>query len=275
MSDFVRELEENARARFVRWHPALWSELLQGPAQALGQALVAAGVGEDEAGHLMRSYLQLGAEGIGLGYLYPASSGRLNVFTLAWSTLVPRLLAAVPSARRADTLAQLWNLGENLEAAPPWVQRVFCRVCRDLPSLDDIEARLRHVAASVLEAPGTPLRQSVQAHWVDLSREDARFLPGAMHFLAPTVVCVHDRHRLAAAGRDAATQGVWLTETPLPLGAMGCKEVPPSTCEPTAALVSLEQRDARAGEWFATGANGWRTVATMQTSQWLAVLIPA
>jgi hypothetical protein len=274
MSSFVDELEASAQGRFVRWHPALWRELLSGPAQQLGQALGAAGAGESEAEGLLRTYLQLSAEAIGLGYLYPASAGRQNFFTLAWSELVPRQLAAVSSSERARVLAQLWNLGENLEAAPPWVQRLFCRVGRDLPSLENIDERLRERTAEAMEPPERKVGYTARAHWVDLSREDGRFLPGAMHFLAPTVVCVHDRHRGAAAGREAATQGVWMTHTPMLLGAMGCRETPPVELKSPSLLKDLERRDPRADGWFSSAANEWRAAASLHTSQHVVVLVP-
>jgi len=275
MSGFVDELEANARGRFVRWHPALWREVLSGPAQQLGEALSAAGLSEREAEPLLRTYLQLSAEAIGLGYLYPASAGRQNFFTLAWAQLVPRLLAAAPHSQRAPVLAQLWNLGENLESAPPWVQRLFCRVGQALPSLDDIEARLRERTAEAMEPPERKVGYSAQALWVDLSREDSRFLPGPLHFLAPTVVCVHDRHRGAAAGREAATQGVWLSETPMLLGSMGCRETPEVERAGLYLLKDVERRDPRADEWFCSTANEWRVAATLYTSQQLVVLVPS
>jgi hypothetical protein len=274
MNSFVDDLEASARGRFVRWHPALWRELLDGPAQGLGQALGEAGLDPTEAEALLRTYLQLSAEAIGLGYLYPASAGRRNFFTLAWSELVPRLLASVPPSGRAGVLAQLWNLGENLESAPPWVQRLFCRVGQELPSLEDIEARLRERTAEAMEPPSRKVGYNARVHWVDLSREDVRFLPGALHFLAPTVVCVHDRHRGAVAGREAATQGVWMSDTPMLLGAMGCGETPPLEHEGLGLLADVARRDPRADEWMASAANEWRVAASLHTSQYVVVLVP-
>ncbi|ABF91401.1 hypothetical protein MXAN_0308 [Myxococcus xanthus DK 1622] len=274
MSTFTDELEANARARFVRWDSALWRELTGGAAQRLGQALFEAGTPAAQGEELLRAYLQLGAEAIGLGYLYPTSAGRQNFFTLAWSDLIPRLLAAVPSAERSQVFAQLWNLGENLESAPPWVQRIFWRVGRELTSLQDIEARLRETSSVALEPPDAPLAARAQAHWVDLSKEDSRFLPGPIHFLSPTVVCVHDRHRQAVAGRDAATQGIWLAETPVRLGAMGCREVPEQTHVESPHLDEALREDPRADAWFATLSNDWRVVATLHTSQHVLVFVP-
>ncbi|AKQ69775.1 hypothetical protein A176_006687 [Myxococcus hansupus] len=274
MSTFMDELEANARGRFVRWDAALWRELTGGAAQRLGQALQEAGTSATEGEELLRAYLQLGAEAIGLGYLYPASAGRQNFFTLAWSDLIPRLLAGVPSHERSQVFAQLWNLGENLESAPPWVQRIFWRVGQGLTSLANLESRLRATSEAALEPPTQPLGSRPQSHWVDLSQEDSRFLPGAMHFLSPTVVCVHDRHRQAVAGRDAATQGIWLTATPMALGAMGCREAPGPVLEDGPHLATALREDPRADAWFATLKNDWRAAATLATSRHVLVFTP-
>lgn len=275
MSRFVEELEASARGRFVRWDPALWRELLEGPVPKLGQALAGSGTSPAAGEELLRAYLRLGAEAIGLGYLYPASAGRQNFFTLAWSDLVPRLLADVAEAERAGVLAQLWNLGENLESAPPWVQRIFCRVGARLTSLSDIEARLRETVAPALEPPRQKLGHKTQPFLVHMAAEDSRFLPGALHFLAPTVLCVHDRHRTAVGGREAATQGLWLADTPVLLGAMGCRETPEVAHEQTPSLTWLTWNDPRVDDWHATVVNDWRAAGTLHTSQFVVVLAPA
>ncbi|WP_223639754.1 hypothetical protein [Corallococcus sp. EGB] len=274
MSDFVKDLENEARGRFVRWDRALWSAFLNGPVVRMGRGLAS---GDAAAGEeVLRNYMRLGAEGIGLGYLYPESAGRENFFTLAWRELLPRLLPALRQEEQARALARMWNLSENLESAPPWVQRLFCRLGAKLTSLENLEGHLHGIANAAMEPPTQALGDTSTAKWVDLSQEDARFMPGEMHFLAPAIVCVHDRHRATAAGgRDAATQGVWLVEKPVLLGSMGCTErLEPATGKPSKALTSLAQRDPRAGDWYSTLHNEWRAVATMQTSQWLAVILP-
>ncbi|NBD09789.1 hypothetical protein FOF48_27670 [Corallococcus sp. Z5C101001] len=277
MSTFVEDLEREARGRFVRWDRALWSAFVQGPVARMGQALAASSPDAATGEEVLRAYLRLGAEGIGLGYLYPASAGRQNFFTLAWSDLLPRLLPSLPQPAQAPALARMWNLSENLESAPPWVQRLFCRLGANLSSLENLEDHLHTIANAAMEPPAEPLGDTAITQWVDLSQEDARFMPGEMHFLAPAVVCVHDRHRATAAGgRDAATQGVWLVKKPVLLGAMGCNErLEPSTGKPSKALTALAQRDPRAGDWYSTQHNAWRAVATMHTSQWLAVVLPS
>ncbi|NNC06188.1 hypothetical protein HJC10_25470 [Corallococcus exiguus] len=274
MSEFVDDLEKEARGRFVRWDRALWSAFLNGPVVRLGRALKDGDAASGE--ELLRDYMRLGAEGIGLGYMYPGSAGRENFFTLAWRELLPRLLPDLRQEEQAPALARVWNLSENLESAPPWVQRLFCRLGSNLSSLEDLEGHLHTIANEAMEPPTQALGDTSTAQWVDLSQEDSRFMPGEMHFLAPAVVCVHDRHRATAAGgRDAATQGVWLVKKPMLLGPMGCNErLEPATGKPSKALTSLAQRDPRAGDWYSTQHNEWRAVATMHTSQWLAVILP-
>ncbi|AGC41662.1 hypothetical protein MYSTI_00304 [Myxococcus stipitatus DSM 14675] len=273
---FEDELEAQAQGRYVRWDADLWRELRQGPAQRLAESLSKSGASSTSAAELMRAYLRLGAEAIGLGYLYPATAGRQNFFTLAWSDLVPRLLSGVPESARASTLAQLWNVGENLESAPPWVQRIFHRVSQRLDSLAGIEERLRETATVAMEPPTEKLGDRAQPYLIDLSREDSRFLPGAIHFLAPTVLCVHDRHRHAVAGREAATQGILLVgDPPIPLGAMGCRETPEVTHVKTPHLTAMEEHDPRVDAFFATGANDWRAAGTLDTSRFVLVLAPA
>lgn len=274
MADFVEELEHGARARFVRWDAALWHEMLHGPVPALGGALVSAG--GESARPLLESYLRMTAEAIGLGYLVPASAGRGNFFTLAWTRLIPDLLAKLPAEQWAQTLATCWNLGENLEQAPPWLQRIFCRLFVNLDSLEGLEERVSAVSGTALETPQSPklFQHPPRIEWLHLGAEDPRFLPGRLHFLAPTVLCVHDRHRGAVAGREAVTQGVWLTDPPVLLGPMGCQETPaPPGLNPMFTRF-LEQRDVRGGDWFAFASNDWRAAATLHTSQYVVALLP-
>jgi len=276
VADLVAELEQQARARFVRWDPALWRELIQGPAAELLESLQAAGLPGSHCQALIEGYLRLGCEGIGLGYLVPASSGATSFLTLAWTRLVPKGLAALPAARQAQTLAECWNLGENLESSPLWLKRIFLRLCDDTSSLGSLPALVADVARRALEEPSGRLGAQPRIVWVHLAQEDHRFLPGTLHFVAPTVVCVHDRHRTAAGGRDAATQGAWLTDPPLLLGPMGCGEMPAKeTPESFQRLEDLTRRDPRAEDWFATAANEWRAGVTLDTSQFLVALLPA
>lgn len=276
MTDIVSDLEARARSRFVRWDGTLWRELVEGPARELAASLEAAGLPKEHGRAVLENYLRLGCEGIGLGYLFPASAGAANFFTLAWTRLIPRGLAALPASRQVATLADCWNLGENLESSPLWLRRIFLRSCGEAQSLGSLESLVSDVAQKALEPPERKLEAPLGVSWVHLAEEDRRFLPGALHFVSPTVACVHDRHRTAAGGRDAATMGVWLSEGPLLLGSMGCKEEPKRDRDLSPNLKrELARLDPRATERFACANNAWRAAITLDTSQFVVVLLPA
>lgn len=275
-ADLVRQIEDDAARRFVHWDPALWRSILDGPARDLSLGLIRGGGSQRDAAAILESYLRLASHGIGNGYLFPTAEVHVqSFFTLAFTDLVPRLLPALPTAEQARALALCWNLGENLEGAPRWLRQLFLRTSRELRSLGDLEALVARVGKEAFDPPGERLGPLVRAEWIHLGAEDPRFLPGAVHFVAPAVVCVHDRSRGAAAGRQAATIGVWLTGTPIVLGPMGCEDVP--TDDPKAPLPEwrrLQRDDRRFSDVFASAANDWRAVASLVTSQYVVVLVP-
>lgn len=274
-ADFVAGLEAEARLRFVRWDAALWKEVVAGPARELAESLERARAGPEHGEAVLTSYLRLAREGIGLGYLFPAAAaGGENFFTLAWAKLIPRSLAALPPSAQAETLAVCWNLAENLESSPVWLRRIFLRVCASRDSLADLPSLVADVSRRALEEPGRTLGERSGLRWLYLADEDRRFLPGAVHFVAPTVACVHDRHRTAAGGRDAVTMGAWVTDPPLLLGPMGCKESPSDPGLRIELLEDVSRRDPRAADWFAMAANAWRAAVTLTTSQFLVALLP-
>ena len=271
----IRQLEEDAARRFVRWDPDLWRSILEGPARALSDGLTAAGGAERDALAILESYLRLVSHGIGNGYLFPAAEVHAqSFFTLAFTELVPRLLPSLPAAEQARALALCWNLGENLESAPRWLRQLFLRTSRELRSLGDLEALVARVQEEAFEPPADRLGPLVRAEWIHLGGEDPRFLPGRVHFVAPSVVCVHDRSRVAAAGRNAVTTGVWLSGAPVLLGPMGCDEVPPNAAEALPQWRRVERDDRRFSDVFASAHNDWRAVASLVTSQYVVALVP-
>ena len=257
----VERLEATARGRFVRWDPALWRELVNGPAADLAAGLDGVGAGV-AAAPLVESYLRLLCEAVGLGYLFPASAGRESFFNLAFRTLAPVLLPRLPADERARALAGIWNLAENLESAPVWLARIFYRAAWGWRSLANLEGVVAEVARLALDEPPARLGASPRVVWVALSDEDRRFLPGTAHFVAPTVLCVHDR------SRAGITLGVWLIDEPLSLGPMGC------AAAPAAGTWSRAVRDARFDEPLGGVENPWRAAATLVTSQKVVTLLP-
>lgn len=269
----VDTLARDAERRFVRWDEPLWRAVIDGPATVLSMGLADAGVAPDEADRLLESYLRLACEAIGLGYLVRSSAlGVENFATRAWMDLVPRLL---PAAReRARVLAECWNLGENLEARPPWLQRIFLASIRDLGSLDDLDGIVRRVASVVADPPKNELGDGSRAAWVDLAAADARFLPGEVFLVAPTVACVIDRNRDGSDGGPRVSLGLWLVDPPVILGPMGDTGAAPE------GRARHAWRSLRAGNaWFtapyASCANAWRAVGSLVTSQLVVIEFPA
>jgi hypothetical protein len=271
LADLVVELEAEAQRRFVRWDPHLWRALLAGPARSLAEALRSVRAPEVQAQRVLETYLRLASEGIGLGYLFPSQVGE-NVFTLAFMNLIPRTLAALPPDRQLQTLADCWNLGENLEHAPPWLRRIFLRVLQREEGLRDLEGLVARVATEAVGVPVRRLGSHPRVAWVDLGAEERSFLPGALHFVAPTVLCVHDR---LAGGEDPVSLGVWLAEDPLILGPMGCPEPAGPTSDRVDLMEELATRDARVNDPLNCSANEWRAGVTLETSQFLVALLPS
>jgi hypothetical protein len=273
----IETLAARAKGRFVHWDEALWREVVAGPAAELaaGLASSAAGAAADVE-PVLASYLTLACEAIGLGYLFPRSTGVESFFTVAWRELAPRLLPRLRSSReQVDTLAALWNLGENLEASPVWMRRIFTRLFRAVDGLDDLAGRVAAIERRAEAAPSIRLGEDARATWVHLGAEDRRFLPGAAHFVVPTVVCVHDRQRTGGGGREASTLGVWIAGggPPLILGAMACGQaVAPGDLARVELWDRLARTDPRFDEPFAVAVNDWIGVATLETSQLLVVL---
>jgi hypothetical protein len=271
----IRELEQAARRRFVRWDGKLWNRVLAGPARRLAESLAKAGHPPGTCETVLDGYLQLAVEGIGLGYLVPEESGAQTVATLLWTGLIPNGLAALPAAHQAGTLATCWNLAENLEAQPVWVRRVFLRALAAAPRLDGLDRLVTDVSRRLEAPPEQRLKDRFSCRWVSLRNEDGRFLPGAVHFPAPTVACVHERRTEGQTG-PSPSLGVWLDADPLSLGPLGCREIPAK--DPGLRLDLLEQlvgQDARADDWHSMAANEWRGAVTLTTSQFLVALYPA
>jgi hypothetical protein len=261
LSAAVERLEAAARGRFVRWDPTLWRELVRGPATDLAAGLDAAGAGV-AAVPLVESYLRLVCEAVGLGYLFPASAGRESFFNLAFRTLAPVLLPRLPAYERARALAGMWNLAENLESAPVWLARIFYRAAWGWRTLASLEGVVAEVARLALSEPESRLGAAPRVVWMNLGDEDRRFLPGGAHFVAPTVVCVHDR------ARAGVSLGVWLVDEPLSLGPMGC------AATPAPAAWSRAVSDVRFDEPLGGVENVWRAAATLVTSQQIVALLP-
>lgn len=273
MADFAAELLSQAQARFVRFDTRLWRELLDGPARELARSLHA-NVPPARATRLLEAYLRLGCEAIGSGYLFPESAGA-GFFALAWNRLIPGSLALLPAHRQGQALADCWNLGENLERAPAWLNRIALRLLAGIDRLDQLQGLVARLAEALAE-PDARLDGRLRIVWVHaLADEDRRFLPGTLHFVAPTVVCVHDRHRTGEGGGEAASVGVWLVDEPLVLGSMACEQTPQGSSDRLDLLDHVQRAEPAAADVLNSAANEWRAALTLSTSQFLVALLPA
>lgn len=144
---------------------------------------------------VLRSYLRLVVEAVGIGCvtLDPSRAHR-NLLSLMLVERVPALLASVPAGRRAHCLAAVWNLGEGLLAEPAWMNRYAAALCADLADLTALAAHLEAVLEPVLAArPPSQWTGPSTVRVLDTRPLRDDFLPGAMHLAAPSVVCLHDR----------------------------------------------------------------------------------
>lgn len=267
MADLIADLEALARQRFVRWDAQLWRRVLEGPARSLAASLQEAGADAESAQRTLESYLRLACEAIGLGYLYPPEVGE-GFLNHAFFELLPQGLAALPANRQAQALADCWNLGENLEHAPAWWRRVFVRISAEGASLGALSALVERAEREAFGHPAQRLGGPVRHLFVDLGAEERSFLPGALHFVAPTVICVHDRE-------TKRSQGLWLADPPLALGPMGCRDEVPDGFDRPELIEALARKDPRTAEVRNGAANDWRAAFSLETSQCVVALYPA
>ncbi|MCC6464878.1 MAG: hypothetical protein IT463_06005 [Planctomycetes bacterium] len=264
----LQQLEDEARGRFVAWDANLWRELLAGPATALARALAEAGHTGEPAQAVFTSFLALLRDGIGMGYLVPASAGVQSFMGLAFSSLLPRLLPALEPARQAQALAECWNLGENLASQPAWMDRLICAAAGKLSGLHELEAMVQRVTRQVTTAPPEKLDRAWQPHMLNLGAVDARFLPGAVMFVAPCVAVVFDRAR-----GNGANLGVWLGDDPQVIGPVPVTDAPP---DPRNDVIWTDaaKRDRRLTTCYASARNKWRALCTLYSSQCVFALVP-
>jgi hypothetical protein len=259
----LTRIEDDAATRYVSWDHALWTELVDGPGDVLSRGLLATGEDAEISRKTLESWLKLGAEAIGCGYLVPARAGAQTVLTRLWTRILPERLPAVPADRRSGVLASCWNLGENLETSPSWLRRIFLADLDRLGELTDLSAFVAGVAARIYEPPPV-LGARWRAQLVDLGREDRRFLPGELQFVSPRVVCVSDR-------LSETSVGIWLLDPPVLLGPM---PRPTLVATPPWRWDALRAADHRISAVHRQASSPGFAVATLVTSQHLVVVRP-
>ncbi|MCC6877100.1 MAG: hypothetical protein IT378_22540 [Sandaracinaceae bacterium] len=260
---------EAARGRFPSWDAELWEALGRGPFASLASALGP----EDPA---VVSYARLAAEAVGHGYLYPERSGARGFLSHAWQVLLPAALASLPPVERARSIAMCWNLGENLEAAPTWLKRLFeARLAG--ATLADLEERVRSTSELVFAPAQAELGESPerawQLEWLHLGAHDPLFLPGAVCFLAPVVACVRSRDPRGVDRQRALA--ISIADRTEVLGPVEWPASPARHLPSDAQLAKLRALDRRTGSIHDAAIAGGRLIASLATSQYVLVVRPA
>lgn len=201
----THHLREGER-RFSRWDGPLFEAIVDGPGKRL-----AGGLDASEASlRVFEAWIGLVVEAIGLGYVRsgvvgegdaPRARRPENLVELLFVDLLPSNLPTVALDARMGLLAKAWNLGEGLFGEPPWLNLCVASAMA-APSaagpgaLVDLEGKLLRI----LDAALAPRARSTwngpfTVRTIDLREVESAFLPGRVHFGAPTLVCVHDRKR--------------------------------------------------------------------------------
>lgn len=202
----THHLREGER-RFSRWDGALFEAIVVGP----GKRLAAGLDGSESSLRAFEAWLGLVVEAIGLGYLRPGVVGEgdtprarrpENLVEWLFVDMLPESLPAAPIEARMGLLAKAWNLGEGLFGEPPWLNLCVASAMA-APSAStspgarfDLEGRLlRILDAALAPRARSTWKGPFAVRTIDLCEVESAFLPGRVHFGAPTLVCVHDRKR--------------------------------------------------------------------------------
>jgi len=250
---------EDAVGRYAHFDTAAWVRMCAALPR-LEKRLSSAPVADRTA--LITTWLELGAAGLGAGTY--VAGGADDPFAILWERLVPDGLGALPAAERAQTLADAFNLGENLAREQGWRRMIFVDGLRRLEHLSGLRDMLTRRVGLLTAEPTRPLGDAPQMVSVDLSAYDKRFLPGAIGMLAPTVFVVCDRERTDDQGEPLAV-AVWAPEGEAPsvLGAVKA--------------AGVERRQDAAALWtsgiYASVQTAHRAAASVVTSQriWVAL----
>ncbi|MFB6374351.1 MAG: hypothetical protein ABEN55_14820, partial [Bradymonadaceae bacterium] len=203
-------------------------------------------------------------------------TGRENFFNRAWFDLLPDQLPAFPAERQMELLAACWNIGENLETRPAWLQHLLLAESSVLETLEGFESRVAAATAEILGEPEGRLDDNpgIRTEWLHLGDYDSRFLPGGVEFLAPGVACVHHRHE-DLDGKPKSSIGISLLGEPDVLGTMQVRDPHGATTGGDDPLwQKIAARDRRVTCICSTVRNAWRGVGTLNTSQFVVAVLP-
>ncbi len=194
----IDHFESEGARRFARWDAPLYRAFIEGP----GARLLGAIRDTEGAVSVFEAYLRLLVEAVGYGYIDAACLDKnearspRSLMALALTTHIPALLPKAPPREQMALLAKTWNLAEGLLGEPAWVNRAVAGALANADSLADFDKRIvRVLEAALLPRARASLAGPFSVRSVDTREVDHAFLPGAMHFSAPALLCVHDRKR--------------------------------------------------------------------------------
>lgn len=187
------ELSQDGPRRFARWDAALFEGLVAGPLQALAATLAK----QADAAAVLRAYLELLHQGVGITAIRRAAASPVGWSSYLERCLVeqiPTLLSRVPSGKRLAVLVKAWNLGEGLLREPGWVDRYVTASAAALEDLEDLEDFLVRTLEPVLStAPRASWKGPFAITVLDLRPLHEEFLPGEITLAAPAVLRITDR----------------------------------------------------------------------------------
>ena len=209
----INRVKELGQKQYAHWDNELFMDICKGAAQLCWNSIRK----QSNRDKVFAAYMELIREGIGCAYITQSlSSGHykyliknqktLNKFLgITWKSFLeyclikemPLTISQVPAQQQLDLMVKVWNLGENIRQETPWKGLYILSRAEELPTLTKIEKFLVDTMAPLLRPPAParwqpPFRVSI----IDGCDIHDDFLPGDMHQVAPSVICVHDR-RLA------------------------------------------------------------------------------
>ena len=228
----IDDIERDVARRFSRFSSAAFADLVERAAVPLAARVALRGDWSDaDKEQVLRGFVRLGAEAVGLGYVYEDSGPARSFFTWAFGEILPDRLPRLATPRAAlEELTRFWNLGEGLAHADPIVERLVWLARQELATgslegfVGTLEARLSAAGVALLDS--APDRLSVA--FLSLAGVSRWALPGRVRFRAPRIVEVEER----SGGQSAL---IYLQPSPVLLGVLAPDEAAPWPQQPSIA----------------------------------------
>ncbi len=219
----INRIHSLGQKQYAHWNNELFLEICKGAARLCWHNIR----NQHNKEKVFAGYMDLIREGIGsayitqsipewqYNYLIKNKKATHQALNITWNSFleycllkeIPLTLSQVPAAQQLELITKIWNLGENIRQETPWMGLYILSRAEELPALTKIENFLIEIIAPLLRPPEKarpPYRVSI----LDGRDIHDNFLPGDMHQVAPSVVCVHDR-RL-----DGVYGGIFMNNAP-------------------------------------------------------------